>query len=125
MERNKRGKKNPNIMPVNLGSLLAEKIKEKRLSKALIARRINRSVNAVSPLLKRPSMQTYLLWELSIALNYNFFEHLSEQLKQKAGGKIGSGNGSAEQTITVMQKENEQLRTENTYLKKAIDALTK
>ena len=120
-----RGKKNANVMPVHLGNLLAKKIKERRYSKAAIARRINRNINAITPILKRPSMQCYLLWELSDAFKYDFFELLSEELKLKLGDKLESPNVPLKQTITELEKEIEQLRSENTYLKKAIDALAK
>ena len=125
MEKNKSGKKNPNVMPVHLGKLLAEKIKERRYSRAAIARSINRNGNAITPLLKRPSMQCYLLWELSVAFKYDFFAYLSQQLRKKVGDKLESPNADLLLRIAELEKENKELHTNYAYLKKAIDALTK
>ena len=125
MGKTTRGKKNPATIGVHIGNLLAEKINQQRISKSAMARRIGRSVTAISPLLKRPSMQAYLLWELSIALGYDFFHHLSEALLAKAGEQIVSGIGSDKAAIAALEKEVNALRTENNYLKKMIDVMAK
>ncbi|HLG34047.1 MAG TPA: hypothetical protein VI757_04145 [Bacteroidia bacterium] len=110
MEKRKRGMKNAAVMAVHTGKLLEEKIKEQRLSKAEVARRIVRPRTAIKPLCARPSMQAYLLWELSVALGYDFFAHLSQALLQKHPAIAGINNASA--TIAALEKENERLNIE-------------
>ena len=129
MEKRKRGNKNPSITGIHLGKMVAEKIKEQRISKAELARRMSgRPDSAISPLLKRPSMQAYLLWELSIALKYDFFEPLSEALSRQAaaqGAQMVSGKAGAQAAMAALENEASALRSENNYLKKMIDVMAK
>lgn len=124
MEKRKRGTKNPSIIKVHLGNLLSEKIKDQRLTKSAVARKINRPPSAIKPLLNRPSMQAYLLWELSIALEYDFFAHLSQALLTNHP-HIKSANTQDTTTIASLQKELAALRDERDYLKKMIDIMAK
>ena len=117
MEKRKRGKKNSLIADVHTGNLVSEKIKQLRLSNAEVARKISRPRSAISPLLKRPSMQCYLLWELSIALDYDFFDVLSAKLSEKTAGKIFS---VTKQKISSLEKEIETLKKENEFLKEIV-----
>jgi len=76
----KRGKKSPDVMTVNIGELVQKKLKEKKLQKTIIASKTGRAKGALYPLLRRPSMQTYLLWEISEAIGYNFFHEIAQAL---------------------------------------------
>src|SRR3990172_645164 len=99
------GRKNPLLTGIHIGKLVADKVKQLRLSKAAVARLLSRKQSTVTTLMKRPSLQVYILWEFSIALGYNFFHHLSEQLITKAGEKIVSGNPTDKMMITALQQE--------------------
>ncbi|MEP7168590.1 MAG: hypothetical protein ABI855_04415 [Bacteroidota bacterium] len=124
MEKRKRGTKNPSVIGIHLGNLLNEKIKEQRLSKTEAGRKIKRPPTAIKPLLSRPSMQAYLLWELSIALEYDFFSHLSQALLEKLPD-IKGVNPPGKATIAALQKEVTALSGERDYLKKMIDIMAK
>jgi plasmid maintenance system antidote protein VapI len=124
MEKRKRGKKNPEVIEVHLGKLLSEKIKEQRLSKTAVARSINRPSSAIKPLCDRPSMQAYLLWELSIALDYDFFSAVSQALLQKHP-QISSANANDKATIASLQKELADVKLERDYLRKMMDVIAK
>lgn len=122
----KNGKRNPGITGLHLGKIVADKMMELRINKAELTRKMRRNHQSIiSALFKRPSMQTYLVWELSIALKYDFFGYLSEQIMQKAGGQIISNNIMAQQKIAELEKQTEALRQENTVLRKAVEALAK
>jgi hypothetical protein len=124
MEKRKRGTKNPSIIKVHLGNLLNEKIKEQHLTKSELGRKIKRPRSAIKPLLNRPSMQAYLLWELSIALEYDFFAHLSQALSEKYPGIKTTGTQD-KAVIAALEKELTALREEKNYLKKMIDIMAK
>ena len=124
MLKRKRGTKNPEVIEVHLGKLLSEKIKEERLSKSEVARKINRPPTAIKPLLSRPSMQAYLLWELSIALEYDFFSALSAALLEKHP-QVKSAGENQRTTIAHLEKELASTKEERDYLKKMIDILAK
>ena len=120
-----RKKSNPNVIGVNIGKLMAAKMEEMRISQAGLTRKLKRNHQSIiSQMLKRKSMQAYLLWELSIAMNYDFFRHISEELIDQNPSLRGS-TPSAQNRIAALEKELEQCRSENAYLKKAIDALAK
>lgn len=71
-------------------------------------------------------MQVYLLWELSLALNYNFIQHLADQLISEAGKtNLVNGNAPDKLKIETLEKELAQMREERDYLKKMIDILAK
>ena len=120
-----RARKNPLVTGIHIGKLVAEKIKQQRLSNAAVGRMVSRNEATVSTFQKKPSLQAYILWELSIALGYNFFHHLSEQLITKAGEKIVSGNPTDKMMITALQQEVQRVTEERDYLKKVINILDK
>jgi hypothetical protein len=124
MEKNKRGRKKPEIIGVHLGQLLSEKIKEQRLSKAAVDRSINRTNNSVKKLMDRPSMQAHLLWELSIALGFDFFSALSRELLAKHP-EVSSANASDKATIASLEKELAAVKQERDLMKKMIEMVAK
>lgn len=124
MEKNKKRGRNTQIMDVHLGNLLSEKIKEKRLSKKAVERSIGRSNNAVKRLMGRPSIQAYLLWELSIALEYDFFAEISRALQQKHQ-VVGGANGNDKTLIASLEKELADVKRERDNLIKMLNLLSK
>lgn len=121
----KRGKKNMNVMTINTGKLLANKIKEKKLTKTGLEEKLGRTRSSINPLLKRPSIQTYFLWELSEAIGYNFFHEIADALDEKTGHQLESKRSAENLKLEDLKKENIALREERDYLKKMIDILAK
>ncbi len=111
------------VMGINLGQMIDGRLKSERLTKAEITRKLGRNAGALYPILKRPSMQTYLLWEVCIALGYNYFRDLAEALDKKAGHVLESGNVPDKEKIAALEKELSDLKESHSYLKKAIDML--
>jgi hypothetical protein len=122
---NTRARKNPLVTGIHIGRLVADKMKQQRMSNAEVARLLNRDQATVTTLMKRPSLHVYILWEFSIALGYNFFHHLSEQLITKTGEKIVSSIPTDKMMITTLQQEVQRLTEERDYLKKMINILDK
>jgi hypothetical protein len=118
--KRKRGKKNPEAIGIDIGSMLTKKLKEFHLSNSEVGRRINRPHSAIYPLRRQPSMQAYLLWEISIAMNYDFFSALSSELQQKHP-QIKSEHA----VIAALQKELEEVKQERDTLKKVVELLGK
>jgi hypothetical protein len=118
------GRKNPEVIDVHIGNLLLEKLKEFHLTKVEVARRTNRAQTSILPLTRRPSMQAYILWEISIAMKYDFFSSLSKSLLEKHPD-IKSETTSLHATIASLEKELAATKVERDYMKKALDVLAK
>ncbi len=58
---------------VNIGKIIKAELKKKRFSVAEFAKIINTDRNNVYHIFKRKSIDTDLLYKISIALEYNFF----------------------------------------------------
>jgi len=117
-----RSRKDAGVLPVHIGKLLSEKIKEKKLNRTEIARSINRAHTAIKPLFNRPSIQAYFLWELSIALQYDFFSVLSDALLQKHP-EVNSLHNNDKATIASLEKELADVKRERDNLVKMMNVL--
>ncbi len=60
---------------VHIGALIKEKMKERRLSAAAFAKLINTDRNNIYNIFSRQSMDTELLFSISIALEHDFFQY--------------------------------------------------
>lgn len=63
---------------VHVGRLIEMRLKQLGMSKAEFARRINRSPTTVQDILKRESVDTGLLVQISNVVGYNFFKAFIE-----------------------------------------------
>lgn len=92
---------------------------EKGVSKARLSRLIKRNGNTVKHIIYRDSIQTYLVWELSVALGHNFFTDLAQQLDAATEGKLQAQQTELEQLKTDYQK----LQEDYNLLKKMVDMI--
>lgn len=121
-----RRNKGNTIQPLNIGLMIRRVMKTQNKNKMDIARLIGRKHGTVSKTVKTTSMQTYLVWELSLALKYNFFNDLAEQLNAEAGeGILANAGMPLKATIAALEKEVQQLKDEREYLRKVVDVLGK
>ena len=106
-----------NKMP-HLGTMLKTYIKLHNIMMTHLAKSINRNITNISNFNKQPSFQTAILWELSHALNYNFFMDLAWELPPEFAAKPN------QQTILIesLQKEIEALNRDKELLQKIIIA---
>lgn len=113
-------KGNP-IKGLNTGSMILKVRQEKRVTHAVLARRIKRAQSTVKRLLNGSSIQTYLVWELSVALKHNFFTDLAQQLDAATEGKLEAQTTE----LDALKIEYARLKEERDYLRKAVDLLGK
>jgi transcriptional regulator with XRE-family HTH domain len=59
---------------VHIGNLIRLRLTQLGMTKAEFARRINKSAQNVHDILSRESVDTHLLWNICVVLNYNFFK---------------------------------------------------
>jgi len=100
------------------GKLLVAHIKKNRIYKSALARAINRKPKTVYQLLKQPSVQSAILWEICVALKHNFFADIAAQL--------GIDNGlenPLQARITQLEKEKSDLELQVKTLKEAIELM--
>ncbi|MFM1876425.1 MAG: hypothetical protein RL266_2162 [Bacteroidota bacterium] len=112
--------RNP-VSSLDVGKMVRHHMLGKRMSHAMMARRLKRNQSTIRRMLHNTSVQTYLVWELSVALNHNFFSDLAAQLNAATEGKLEQQQTELEQ----MKQEYTKLKEEHAYLKKAIDLLSK
>lgn len=107
------------------GAMLQKAMKEKMLSTGTVGKLTGRKGSTIKTYFKNASIQTYVLWKLSLALKHNFFSDLAQHLDQSAGaGALDNGLWPVKTQLAALEKENEQLRQERDYLRKAVDAIS-
>ena len=109
------------IKDLNTGSMILKVRQQKRVTHAVLARRIKRTQPTVKRILNNTSIQTYLVWELSVALGHNFFTDLAQQLDAATEGKLEKQTTELDE----LKLEYARLKEERDYLRKAVDLLGK
>lgn len=61
----------------HIGGMITAQLKAQRLSAASMARALNVNAPVFAGYLKRSSVQAGILWNLGLAMNYNFFAELA------------------------------------------------
>ena len=107
------------IGELNVVSIVRAKMFERGINKARLARKLNRDSTGIKRSIYRSSMQCYLLWELSVALDHNFFSDLAAQLNAATEGKLEQQQTELEQ----LKLEYQRIKEERDYLRKAVDLL--
>lgn len=115
-------RKGNTITELNVGRLVRTEQKRQRLTHAILARRMNRNQGSIKSMLSHTSIQTYLVWELSVALGHNFFTDLAQQLDAATEGTLSAAK---ESELEQLKKEYQRLKEERDYLRKAVDLLSK
>lgn len=64
----------------HVGRLLNRFIKERRIFKSALARKLGVRPQTVQTYLEKSTMQSVTIWQLSIALEHNFLHDLADQL---------------------------------------------
>ncbi len=109
-------------MAINVGQRLNELLKQKHITQLELNRRIGRN-GAAYHIIRQPSVQVHLLWDICIAVEHDLFADISNDLQTRFPQTTTAANQNNKTTIANLQHENEQLRTERDYLKKMIDLL--
>jgi plasmid maintenance system antidote protein VapI len=109
------------IHELNLGKLIRSRQQQQRITHAVLARRLKRDQSAIKRMLNNTSIQTYLVWELSVALGHNFFTDLAQQLDAATEGRLEKQTTELDE----LKLEYARLKEERDYLRKAVDLLGK
>jgi len=119
----KRAKGNT-IPGLNTGEMIRGITEKRNLNNTEIGRKTGRTESTIKALLKKTSVQVYVLWEFSLALKHNFFADLAHQLDEAAGnGVLENRQAGLTTRLAALEKENSELRTERDYLRKVVDVL--
>lgn len=115
---NKRTPKFKQTAAFDAGKMLRSYLKKHRIYKSVLARMVNRHPQTLQGMLKKPSFQTAILWELSVALQHNFFADMAVALG------IADGFENPLQTrVTELEKQNSDLQLQIKTLEKAIELM--
>jgi len=106
---------------LNTGQLIIQVLQTKRITPAALARAIHRPQSNISRVMKEPSTQAYILWEMSMALRHNLFTDIAAQLDAATEGRLQQGKV----TMEAMQAEMDQLREERDTLMRVVAKLSK
>lgn len=93
----------------DIGQMLTEYIEERRISKASLSRKLQRSQVTVHKYMKRSSLQAEILWQLSTAMKHNFFLDLAAQLPPEFSTKAPDPTLPLQDRIAVLEEENKLL----------------
>lgn len=113
------GRRGNQIKDLDVGRMLRKEQRGQRITHAVLGRRMKRNQSVIKRMLYDTSIQTYLVWEASIALGHNFFTDLAMQLDAATEGKLQQQQTELEQ----LKKEHGKLKEDYSYLKKAIDLI--
>jgi hypothetical protein len=109
-------------MALHIGKLIAKKIDEIGMSKSELARRISVTPQNTHYILKKSSIDTDLLRKISLALNYDFFQHyLGLNPEGKTNDKLINVTASElKSQLVEIKKEIETVKLHNTYLREIV-----
>ena len=107
------------VTALDTGSMLTRVQQHKRVTYAVLGRRTKRAQSTIKRLMTGTSVQCYILWELSVALNHNFFSDLAAQLNAATQGKLEQQQTELEQ----LKLEYQRIKEERDYVRKAVDLL--
>ena len=107
--------------PLNTGELIKNYFELKRIRRAALARVMGKALKTLLSYEKNSTIQTRILWDLSIALKYNFFMDIALLLPKEfhCGTDIFEEKNKR---INDLEKELEQLKKEKQLL---VDVLKK
>lgn len=94
------------------GTMLQRYYKQHKISKAALARTLNRQASTIYQFEKRQTIQTAVLWELCHALRHNFFADIAHQLPQTY-----TTSTAKDDKIAALTHENARLQSECDLLK--------
>lgn len=105
----KKYKQAQNVDAPHMGSFIKNYLRTHNISGASLARKMQRSPVTISNYYKNRSLQMHIIWEISHALQHNFFEDMAAMVPAEFSHKP-----------SVVDPELERLRIENELLKELL-----
>ena len=90
---------------IHIGQLIEQRLKEIGMKKAVFAGRIHLKPQSIRQLLRRTSINTEQLQKISVALDYDFFQHYTTTQQSSASESKARSNG-----ISVVIPVNDEVR---------------
>src|SRR5687767_8681605 len=107
----------------HLGHLISQKMEEARMSNSELARTLGVTAPAVTYILRKNTMDVYMLQRVSNALKYNFFRHFSVEGDNSGFGSGGNESKKLKEDLEKCKREMELQKVEIQYLKKINELL--
>jgi len=102
--------------PLHIGKTIRKHLEEKGMTKSEFARRISTSPQNVYGIFKRKSIDSDLLKQISICLDFDFFQYYSTTAMVGPGQEVITAM-DMKRELDQAKKDIELLRNENEYLK--------
>ena len=100
--------KEKTINTIHIGSIIKTKATERGISETQLAKMINCHISTVHYIYKKKSINTEQLWQISMALEYNFFTEIyGESLPEHVANKVNSNTTTivvSGEKISIEQK---------------------
>ncbi|HOD09924.1 MAG TPA: hypothetical protein PLH25_01530 [Flavobacterium sp.] len=105
-----------NTLP-HMGSLIKQRILEKKLTYAEVCRRINVKQPVINGYFQQQTLQTNIIWKISIAIEHNLFADLIQNLPENLRN---ANDTTFQQTIISQQEQIKDLQKEITIYKEIL-----
>lgn len=106
---------------LNVGEILTNYLETNRIRRAALARKMGILLQTLLSYQKKASLQTDKLWELSHALEHNFFADIANQLPNTYTTTINA-HAESQQKIADLELEIEKLKIEKQVLMDIVKA---
>lgn len=116
-------------LSLHIGKLIRKHLEELGMTKSEFARRLHTSPQNIYGIFKRKSIDTELLKNISIILNFDFFQYYASGALYVSEDRAPYGKGSIISALDLqkdhekLKKEHETLRTESVYLKEIVQLM--
>ena len=95
----------------HLGKLVKDHITKHKVYRSSLSRYMERQPSTIEYYLKKPTLQTAILWELSTSLKHNFFADLAAQLPADFTTNAPDPTLPFKEQIAALEEENKVLTT--------------
>ena len=102
------------------GKMLGAAVKKQQVRKSALAPALERSFTTVNGYFKRASIQTSILWELSLALKHNFFADMAAALPPELPSNVPIAEDGAAPRIAELEAELTAVRRERDLLREIL-----
>ncbi len=89
---------------LHVGKMLHDLYKKRRVFQSALARKLNRRYETVFKYQKKASIQVAILWELSHALNHNFFYDIAAMMPAHFASNAPKETSQDEQIVALNEQ---------------------
>jgi hypothetical protein len=100
----------------NVGAIIKDHVNKRKTYKAALARSLNRNLGTVMDYFKRKSLQSTIIWEMSMVFKHNFFAEIAILLPDTFSGPISTTIAARDEEIAQLKRDVEKLQSEKELL---------